>query len=75
MIVDLLALLMSLVACAGAGALFTSRRRAHERAEQQAAEDRLAEDQELYAAWARVHSHSHGGREPIGVDPRDRLLI
>jgi len=75
MIVDLVAVLMSLVACAGAASLFTSRRRAHERAEQQAAEERLAEDQELYAAWARIHAQSHGGREPAGVDPRDRMLI
>ena len=75
MIVDLLALLMVLGACVGAAVMFTLRRRQHESAELQAAEDRLADEQELYAAWARVHSHSHGGREPIGVDPRDRLLI
>jgi hypothetical protein len=75
MIVDLLALLMILGACVGAAAIFTSRRRRHESAELQAAEDRLADEQELYAAWARVHAQSHGGREPTGVDPRDRLLI
>lgn len=75
MIVDLLAVLMILVACAVAGVMFTSRRREHERAELQAAEEHLAEDKELYAAWARIHAQSHGGREPTGVDPRDRMLI
>jgi hypothetical protein len=75
MIIDLLAVLMILVACAAAGVMFTSRRREHQRAELQAAEDHLAEEQELYAAWARIHAQSHGGREPTGVDPRDRLLI
>ncbi len=75
MIVDLLALLMVLAACVGAAVMFTIRRRQHERAELQADEDRLTDEQELYAAWARVHAQSHGGREPAGVDPRDRLLI
>ena len=75
MIVDLLAPLMVLAACVGAAVMFTSRRRRHERAELQAAEDHLAEEQELYAAWAKIHAQSHGRREPAGVDPRDRLLI
>jgi hypothetical protein len=75
MIVDLLALLMILAACVGAAVMFTSRRRRHERAELQAAEEHLAEEQELYAAWAKIHAQSHGRREPAGVDPRDRLLI
>jgi hypothetical protein len=64
MIVDLLAVLMILVACTAAGLMFTSRRREHERAEQQAAVERLADEKETNA-----------GREPAGVDPRDRLLI
>jgi hypothetical protein len=63
-IVDLLALLMIFVACATAGIMFTSRRRLHERAERQAAAERLADATGMYA-----------GREPAGVDPRDRLLI
>ena len=75
MIVDLLALLMVLAACIGAAVMFIRRRRAHERAELEAAEEHLAEQQELYAAWARIYAQSHGGREPAGVDPRDRLLI
>jgi hypothetical protein len=75
MIVDLLAPLMVLAACVGAAVMFTSRRREHERAEQLAAEEQLAEQQELYAAWARIHAQSHGRREPHGVDPRDRMLI
>jgi hypothetical protein len=70
MIIDLLALLMILVGCAAAGILFNARRREHERAEQRAEEERLADRQELYAAWAKVH-----GREPSGVDPRDRLPL
>jgi len=75
MIVDLLALLMTLAACVGAAVMFTIRRRKHEGAEIQAAEQHLAENKELYAAWARIYAESHGGREPSGVDPRDRLLI
>jgi hypothetical protein len=75
MIIDLLAVLMILVACAVAGVMFTSRRREHERAELQAAEEHLAEEKELYAAWAQIHGQSRSGREPSGIDPRDRLLI
>ena len=75
MIVDLLALLMVLAACVGAAVMFTGRRRRHERAELQAAEEHLAEEKELYAAWAQIHGQSRSGREPSGIDPRDRLLI
>jgi hypothetical protein len=75
MIIDLLALLMTVAACVGAAVMFTVRRRKHESAELQAAEDQLAENKELYSAWARIHAESHGGREPSGVDPRDRMLI
>ena len=75
MIVDLLALLMILAGCAAAAVMFTIRRHEHERAEQRATEEQLAEEQELYAAWARIHAQSHGGREPSGVDPRDRALL
>jgi hypothetical protein len=75
MIVDLLAPLMVLAACVGAAVMFTGRRRRHERAELQAAEEHLAEEQELYAAWARIHARSYGPQEPAGVDPRDRMLI
>ncbi len=72
MIIDLMALMMILVACAAAGITFAVRRREHERAERWADEERVADQQELYAAWDRVHAHS---REPFGVDPRDRLPI
>jgi hypothetical protein len=72
MIIDLLALLMILGACAAAGIIFAIRRREHEAAEQRADELRVADQQELYAAMARVHAHS---REPFGVDPHDRLPI
>jgi hypothetical protein len=75
MIIDLLALLMILSACGAAGILFTAGRREHERAERRASEQRLAEEQELYAAWEKIHVHTHGGREPSGVDPLDRLPI
>jgi hypothetical protein len=63
-IVDLLALLMVLAAFATPAIMFTGRRREHERAEQQAALERLADEKGMYA-----------DREPAGVDPRDRLLI
>lgn len=75
MIIDLLALLMILSACAAAGILFTAGRREHERAERRADEQRLAEEQELFAPWEKIHARPHGGREPSGVDPLDRLPI
>ena len=75
MIVDLLALLIILAACAAVAIMFTIRLREHQLAVERANEEHLAEEQELYAAWARIHAQSHGGREPSGVDPRDRLLI
>jgi hypothetical protein len=75
MIVDLLAPLMVLAACVGAAVMLTIRRRQNERAELQAAEEHLAEEQELYAAWAKIHAQPHGRRAPAGVDPRDRALI
>jgi hypothetical protein len=71
MIIDLLALLMILTACGAAGIVFTVLRREHERAEQRADEVRVADQQELYAAWDKVHAHP---REPFGVDPLDRTL-
>jgi hypothetical protein len=72
MIIDLMALLMILGACATAGIIFTIRRREHESAEQRAAEERVTDQLELLAALDRIHAHS---REPFGVDPRDRLPI
>jgi hypothetical protein len=72
MIIDLMALLMILGACVTAGIIFTVRRREHERAERWADEARLADQQELLAALAKIHAHS---REPFGVDPLDRLPI
>jgi hypothetical protein len=72
MIIDLMALLMIIGACAAAGIIFTIRRREHEYAEQRAEEARVADQQELLAALDRLHAHS---REPFGVDPRDRLPI
>jgi hypothetical protein len=74
MIIDLLAVLMILGAGITAGILLTVGHRAHVRAERQAEEDRLAEQQELYAAWAMIHAHGHGGLGPSAVDPRDRIL-
>jgi hypothetical protein len=72
MIVDLLTVLLILGAGLTAGILLTVAHREHVRAQQRAEEDRLAEQQELYAAWARTRAHPHRG--PSGVDPRDRLL-
>ena len=75
MIIDLLALLIILGACATVGILFTIKRREHERAEKRADEERLVEQQDLYTAWEKIHTLRHGGREPSGVDPFDRLPI
>jgi hypothetical protein len=74
MIIDLLTVLMILAAGITGGILLTVAHRAHVRAERQAEEDRLAEQQELYAAWAMIHGRPHGGHGPIAVDPRDRTL-
>jgi hypothetical protein len=73
MIIDLLTVLLTLGAGVTAGILLTVAHREHVRAQQRAEEDRLAEQQELYAAWARIHAHHPHGR-PSGVDPRDRML-
>jgi hypothetical protein len=75
MIITLLALLAILGVAAAAGIQLRSWHREHLRAELQAEEDRLAEQQEQYAAWARLHAHRPGGQGPIAVDPRDRLPI
>ena len=72
MIIDLLTVLLILGAGVTGGILLTVAHRAHVRAERQAEEDRLAEQQELYAAWAMIHAHPRGG--PSGVDRRDRML-
>ena len=72
MIIDLLAV-MILAAGLMAGFLITVGHRAHVRAQRQAEEDRLAEQQELYAAWAKTHAHPHG-QGPSAVDPRGRML-
>ncbi len=72
MIADLLALLLALAACVAAAVIFAFWRREHERAELRAEEAHVTENQEFYAALARVHGHS---REPSGVDPRDKLPI
>jgi hypothetical protein len=74
MILDLLAVLAILGAGMMAGILFTIARREHVRAQRQAEEDRLAEQQELYAAWAMIHGHPHRSLGPSAVDPRDRML-
>jgi hypothetical protein len=74
MIIDLLTVLMILGAGVAGGVLLAIARREHVRAERQAEEDRLAEQQELYAAWAMIHGHPHGGQGPSAVDPRDRIL-
>ena len=72
MIIDLMALLMILGACATAGIIFAVARREHERAEQRAEEARAADQQELLAALDKIHTHS---REPFGVDTFDPLAI
>ena len=74
MIIDLLTALLILGAGITAGVLLTALHREHVRAERQAEEDRLAEQEELYAAWAMIHGHPHGRHGPSGVDPRDRTL-
>jgi hypothetical protein len=74
MIIDLLTVLMILGTAITAAILLTVAHRGHIRAERQAEEDRLSEEQELYAAWAMIHAHGHGGRGPSAVDPRDRML-
>jgi hypothetical protein len=74
MIIDLLTVLIILGAGATAGILVTNAHREHVRAQWQAEEDRLADQQELYAAWAMIQGHRHGGQGPHAVDPRDRLL-
>jgi hypothetical protein len=74
MIIDLLTVLLILGAGITAGVLLTIARREHVRAERQAEEDRLAEQEELYAAWSMIHAHGPGGLGPLAVDPRDRML-
>jgi hypothetical protein len=74
MIIDLLTVLIILGAGITAGILLTNAHRTHVRAQWQAEEDRLTEQQELYAAWAMVQAHRYGGQGPLGVDPRDRML-
>jgi len=75
MIIDLLAALMAIGACAVTGIVFTIQRREHERAEQLADEERVTEEQDLYAALASLQAYGLGGPEPRSVDPRDRLPI
>jgi hypothetical protein len=72
MITDLLALLLALAACVAAAVIYSWWRHENERAELRAEEAHVTENQEFYAALARVHGHS---REPSGIDPRDRLPI
>jgi hypothetical protein len=74
MIIDLLTALLILGAGVTAGILLTVAHREHVRAERRAEEDRLAEQQELYAAWAMIHAHGSGGLGPSGADPHDRML-
>jgi len=74
MIADLLALLLALAACVAAGVIFAFWRREHDRAELRAEEARVTEDQEYYAALARVHARTRGYREPSGVDPFDHTM-
>ena len=74
MIIDLLTVLLILGTGLTAGIMLTVAHRAHVRAERQAEEDRLAEQQEMYAAWAMIHGRPHGSNGPLAVDPRDRML-
>lgn len=75
MIINLLVLVTVLAMGAVAGMLLTVRHFEHIQAERQADEDRLAEFQELYAAWAEIRARESGGRRPSGHDPRDRIPI
>ncbi len=74
MIINLLALLTILGAGAVAGILLTIQHYEHIRAELQADEDQLAEQQELYAAWGMIHAHPRGGQGPSAFDPHDRPI-
>ena len=74
MIADLLVLLLILGACVAAAVIVILWRREHERAELRAEEAHVTENQEYYAALARVHAQARGRREPSGVDPFDHTL-
>lgn len=75
MIVNLLALLVILATGAVAGVLLTVRYAEHRHAELQADEDRMADVQELLAAWATIRNDSPGRHEPSALGSRDRLPI
>jgi len=74
MIIDLLAVLLVVAACVAAAVIVNLWRREHERAELRAEEARVTENQEYYAALARVHAEARGRCEPSGVDPLDHTL-
>jgi hypothetical protein len=71
-IINLLALLTMVAAGAVVGVLLTVRHYGHIEAERQAEEDRLAEMEELYAAWATIRKHPPGGQGPSAFASRGR---
>lgn len=72
MIINLLALLTIVAAGAVAGVMLTVRHYGHIEAERQAEEDRLAEMEELYAAWAIIRERPPGGQGPSAFASRGR---
>jgi hypothetical protein len=71
-IINLLAVLTMVAAGAVAGVLLTVRHYGHIEAERQAEEDRLAEVEELYAAWAMIRERPPGGQGPSAFASRSR---
>jgi hypothetical protein len=71
-IINLLALLTMVAAGAVVGVLLTVRHYGHIEAERQAEEDRLAEMEELYAAWATIRKRPPGGQGPSAFASRGR---
>jgi hypothetical protein len=75
MIMNLLVVLTILATGAVAGILLTVRRSQHIHAEWQAEQERQAEAQELYAAWALIRARQPGVHQPSAFDPRDRIPV
>jgi hypothetical protein len=72
----LLGLTVLLAVGTAVGVLLAMQHREHLRAQRQADEDALAEQQELYAAWAMIRQKPPpGGQGPAALDPRNRSPI